>query len=49
MYMTETERIKVLEETKCIAILEGSDITKRRIETEREFENRLCVIIHRMT
>lgn len=43
----ETQRIKVLEETKGIAIQEESDIKKRRIETEKELENRRLALQER--
>lgn len=43
----ETERIKVLEETKRIVIREKSDIKKRRIETEKELENRRLALQER--
>lgn len=36
----ETERIKILERTKRIAIREESDIKKRHTETEKELEDR---------
>ena len=43
----ETERIKVLEETKRIAIREELDIEKICIETEKELENRRLALQER--
>lgn len=43
----ETERVKVLEETKRFAIREQADIKRRRIETERELENRRSALQER--
>lgn len=43
----ETERTKILEETKRIAIREESDIKKRHIETEKELENRRLALQER--
>ena len=43
----ETERIKILEETKRIAIREESEVQKRRIETEKELENRRLALQER--
>ena len=47
VWVQETEHIKVQEKTKRIAIRDESEVQKRRIETEKELENRRLALQER--